>query len=115
MFIVGRPTEIDGRSFCSFNDNTDNYDVQMLTGLTGAWTISASDIGDNVDTTGGVFAGPSVYNWNFDKTGLGVYNMYIDGTQRAVNTAYTAGLGTSQSFRLNLKSNFGSPSFIGFT
>jgi hypothetical protein len=41
--------------------------------------------GDNVDLTGGPFAGPSIYNLNFDYAGASVFNAYIDGTKRSTD------------------------------
>jgi len=46
--------------------------------------------------TGGPFPGPSIYNANFDFTGLGINNAFIDGTQRATNVTYSTKLDTTQ-------------------
>jgi len=62
--------------------------------------VNVSGIGSDVNLTGGPFAGPSIYNTNFDFSGSAIYNAFIDGTQRAVNTAYTTKLDTSQTFRI---------------
>jgi len=62
--------------------------------------IQTAGIGVNVLLTGGPFPGPSIYNTNFDFAGLVAYNAFMDGTQRAVDTAYTTKLDVSQTFRL---------------
>jgi hypothetical protein len=52
--------------------------------------------GGNLGLTGGPFPGPSIYNCNFDRTGLVRFNAFVDGTQRGANTTYSASLSTSQ-------------------
>ena len=61
--------------------------------------INVSDLGDDVQLTGGIQEGPSLFNINFDFTN-GYYNAFIDGVQYGINTAYTAKLASSLSFKL---------------
>ena len=62
--------------------------------------IDQDGIGTDVGLTGGPFESLSIYNVNFDNTGSGVYNAFIDGTQRAVDTSYTNNLDVSQSLKI---------------
>jgi hypothetical protein len=62
--------------------------------------INVTGAGVDTSLTGGPFAGPSIYNCNFDYNGLNKYNAFIDGTQRAVNTAYTTKLSTNQTHQI---------------
>jgi hypothetical protein len=59
--------------------------------------------------TGGPFNLAYLHNINFDYTS-GYYNAYVSGTQRAVNTTYSAKLGTSGTLRLAV--NRGTSAFI---
>ena len=61
--------------------------------------INVSDMGDDVQLTGGIQNGPSLFNINFDFTN-GYYNAFIDGVQYAANTPYTSKLNASLSFKL---------------
>lgn len=62
--------------------------------------INVTSMGSDVNLTGGPFAGPSIYNINFDQSGAGIYNAFIDGIQRAVNTTYSTAMDASQEFRM---------------
>ena len=60
--------------------------------------FQTTGIGSTQSSTGGPFDGPSIYNCNFDRTGSAIYNAYVDGTQRIVDTGYTTKLDTPQVF-----------------
>ena len=59
--------------------------------------------------TGGPFTGPSLFNVNYDFTGVGNYNAFVDGTQRATDTSYTTQLRTNPGFKLFASSGGSSP------
>jgi len=88
----------------SDNDFTFRAESSPFTGR-----INTTGIGNNVTLTDGPHEGPSIYNTNFDFTGLAKYNAFIDGTQRASNTNYSTKLNTPQSFKLMATRNGTSP------
>jgi hypothetical protein len=81
-------------------DATNDFQFQASNATQFNGQITVANLGNSVSLTGGPFSGPSIYNCNFDRTGLVSYNAFVDGTQRAVNTAYTASLGTSQTLQV---------------
>jgi len=91
----------------------DINDFQVVSNSATQWNgnIAARDISGqpttNVNFTGGPFPGPQIINANFDFAGAGIFNAFVDGTQRAVDTAYTVKLNTEMEFRLFVNRNNG--------
>jgi hypothetical protein len=91
-------------------DAANDFQFDALANTTWNGRILPTGIGSQVSLTGGPFAGPSIYNANFYFTEAAAYNAFIDGTQRAVNTAYTAKLSASQIlFAFRNRGNSNSP------
>ena len=103
VFAVSTITTVTNgtESLWSFNASP-NFDYQFRAANSSQFNgfITQSGIGSNIALTGGPFTGPSIFNINFNFTSS-FYNAFVDGTQRAVNTAYTSALGTVQSFKMS--------------
>jgi hypothetical protein len=77
---TGTDFQLDAASASQFNGTLDtNAGGANIASISGGWPYS----------------GPSIYNCNFDWSGLGEYNMYFDGTEQGSNTNYNTQLGTS--------------------
>ena len=81
-------------------NNLNDYQFKANTtpGFNG--NVNVAGIGSSVSLTDPPHNGPSIYNLNFDFSGLGAYNAFIDGIQRAPDTSYIVKLDASQHFRL---------------
>jgi hypothetical protein len=75
------------------------FEADSSSDFNGALNVP-TETGSDVPSTGGPFNGPSIYNVNFDKTGLDAYNAYVDGIQRIADTTYLTKLDTTQDFHL---------------
>ena len=62
--------------------------------------LTVTGIGGGAGPASSINHGPSLYNVNFDKTGLGAHNAYIDGIKQVGDSAYTTSLGASQTLKL---------------
>jgi hypothetical protein len=94
-------------SVYSFNDNVGGNDFQFQSDNASEFNgaLNVSNIGSDISLTGGPFPGPSIYNsnLNFDVSAslpLSFYNAFIDGTQRAVDTAYLAKISSDVHVRI---------------
>jgi len=103
LFIVAEIDSVDANSDSILSMNADaapdwQFDANNALAFDGRMNVTS--MGSDVSLTGGAFAGPSIYNINFDKTGAGIYNAFIDGTQRAVNTTYSTAMDATQELRV---------------
>ena len=87
--------------------NDFQFDSQNTAQFNGG--IRVSGIGSLGSLTGGPFAGPSIFNTVFDKTDVGAYSAYVDGTQRLGATTYSTPLDTAQIFRVMANRNTTQP------
>jgi hypothetical protein len=110
VFLIARVNTVDATSdsLISYDNGNDfQYDANDISDFLGR--INVNGIGSDVSLTGGPFNLAYLHNINFDYTS-GYYNAYVSGTQRAVNTTYSAKLGTSGTLRLAV--NRGTSAFI---
>ena len=96
IFMVAQIDVVDATSDSIVSmDATNDFQFTASSATQFDGQLNTTGIGSNVNLTGGPFAGPSIYNINFDFTS-GFYNAFIDGVQRGANETYTAKLDASQ-------------------
>ena len=57
-------------------------------------------LGSDVASNTGPHNGPSIYNLNFDQTGSGIYNFFVDGSRACADETYTTPMNSSLAARI---------------
>jgi len=100
VFMVAKPSVIsdENDALCSMNVGENwQFTAEAANMFSGrVQTVSSGTL----LLTNGPYAGPSTYNVNFDFTGAGVFDAYVDGYQRTTTNAYVTKIDTNQTFKL---------------
>lgn len=66
-------------------------------------------IGSAARSNTGAHNGPSIYNLNFDQTGSGVYNFFVDGSRASADQTYSLAMNSSLAAHIMVNRSLNTP------